>query len=207
MIVSASFGLTACGSVDDDGGVAGGGGGAFGSGSGGGGAGGSTHRRVAQGAVQLFAGPVANGELAEGELPCPFPQQTLRIGVVDAVARTSIADGEDGVSVGCTVRASGAGFTIAGNIAQGTGAFGVTGYVETGKETEGEASLTLDPNLLGGNTKCTLSMQPTIEGSQLAVAPGRIWARFTCRRLEVIGVAPTRVCKAEGFVVFENCAE
>lgn len=162
---------------------------------------------VGQGAVQLFVGPVPTAELKEGELPCAFAQQTFKIGSVTAVSRASITDGNEGVGVGCTVRPSGSGFTISGNISKGNNAFGVTGYVETGKETEGEASLNIDPNLLGGNTKCTLAVDRTVDGSQLAIGPGRVWARISCTRLEVIGVQPTRVCKAEGFLVFENCEE
>lgn len=162
---------------------------------------------VGQGAVQLFVAPVPNAELKEGELPCPFAQRTFKIGSVDAANRASITDGTEGVSVGCTVRQSGAGFTISGNIAKGKDSFGVSGYVETGKETEGESSLNIDPNLLGGNTKCTLAVDRSIEGSQLAIGPGRVWARISCTRLEAIGIQPTRVCKAEGYIVFENCQE
>ena len=119
----------------------------------------------------------------------------------------SITDGNDGVSVSCTVRAQGAGFNISGSISKGNNAFGVSGYVETGKSTEGESTLNIDPNLLGGNTKCTLAVDRTIEGSQLAIGPGRVWARLSCTRLEAIGVTPPRVCKAEGYIVFENCTE
>lgn len=162
---------------------------------------------IGQGAVQLFVGPVPQAELKEGELPCPFPQRTFKIGSVDATNRASISDGNDGVSVGCVVRASGSGFTISGNIAKGSDSFGVSGYVETGKETEGEGTLNIDPNLLGGNTKCTLAVDRTIEGSQLAIGPGRVWARINCTRLEAVGIQPTRVCRAEGYLVFENCAE
>ena len=162
---------------------------------------------IGQGAVQLFVGPVPIAELKEGELPCPFPQQTFKIGTVDAINRASIGDGNDGVTVSCTVRASGSGFDISGSIAKGNNAFGVSGRVETGLQTEGESTLNIDPNLLGGNTKCTLAVDRTIEGSQLAVGPGRVWARISCTRLEAIGITPTRICKAEGYLVFENCQE
>ena len=162
---------------------------------------------IGQGAVQLFVGPVPQAELKDGELPCPFPQQTFKIGTVDALNRASISDGNDGVGVTCTVRASGAGFEIVGSISKGNNSFGVSGYVETGLQTEGDASLNIDPNLLSNDTKCTLAVERTVDGSQLAVGPGRVWARLSCTRLPAVGVVPTRVCKAEGFIVFENCQE
>ncbi len=162
---------------------------------------------IGQGAVQLFVAPALKADLKEGESPCQIAQQTFKIGSVDALNRASIADGNEGVAVGCTVRASGAGFNISGNASKASGSFGVSGYVETGKTTEGEGTLSIDANLFGGNTKCTLAVDRTIEGSQLAIGPGRVWARISCPRLELVGISPTQVCKAEGYIVFENCSE
>ena len=51
--------------------------------------------------------------------PLPLGAETVDPYDVDAVNRASIGDGTDGVSVSCTVRASGSGFDISGSIAKG----------------------------------------------------------------------------------------
>lgn len=205
LVVSLGLAMTiampsGCGS-DDNGGTGAGGS----AGAGGGAAGGAGGPAVAEGSFQLFVGPVPNAELKEGELPCPFPPRTFKIGEVDATSHTSIADGTDSTAVGCAVKSQGGGLTLSGTVTRKMDSLGL--QVATLVEGKGEAkvAINIDPNLLGGDTPCTIETSRTIEGSQLGAAPGTIWARLSCPRLEAIGIAPARICRAEGYLRLANC--
>jgi hypothetical protein len=160
-----------------------------------------------QGAVQVIVGPVAQADIGQGEKNCNTTNLPIKLGVVDVANRASVADGTDGVSVACRVTPSGAGFNVSASISRGDEAFSVDGYVETGMVTKGDVTISNNTTIYGGSVKCDIAIDRPTEDAQLAVGPGRVWARVSCAKLSVNGESPPPVCKATGVFVFENCNE
>lgn len=163
----------------------------------------------AQGAVQLKVSSLPTAEIAEGEKNCNFPGIDFALGTVNVTSRTSVTDGTNGTAVHCRVAPRGAGFDVSASIDKGDDSFSVSGFVQSGQDTEGDVTLSLQQTstLLGSKIKCTVSVARTDAAPSLAVGPGRVWAKVECTKLSVNGFSPPQYCRAAGVFVFESCEE
>ncbi len=125
----------------------------------------------------------------------------------ETVVGAQVANGSGGASVSCSVTASGDGFVVTGSLALGAVNFSVQagklGPSSTGPGLEGTATIyhyAAESGSLKG-TGCTLTANET-QAAQ--IAPGRVWANFSCDPF--VTSAATGTCAANGTFVFGNCA-
>lgn len=135
---------------------------------------------------------------------CPAMQPAqLQVGAVGGAQYASVIDGEDGVTVTCTVSKSGAGFRASGSIVKGTSRFSLAPVtVGEGNSNQGRVSVA-GANTAGkpyGPTAETLCDFQMIKGAE-----GFIWLAFECPHV-ISGSSDNEQCSLyNGYLVFENC--
>jgi hypothetical protein len=127
----------------------------------------------------------------------------LQVGAVGSAQYASVIDGEDGVTVSCTVSKSGAGFRASGSIVKGTSRLSLAPVtVGEGNSNQGRVAVA-GANTAGksyGPTTETLCNFQLIEGAE-----GFIWLAFDCPHV-VSGSSDNEQCSLyNGYLVFENC--
>ncbi len=117
-----------------------------------------------------------------------------------------LADGDSGYHVSCKIHGS-TDFTINGKIVGPTSQFEFAGTATKGGTGQGNVSeydsqyQTSVSN--PGDQPCTFTVTP----DPLQVAPGHIWATFSCPAVLDDSNATGTTCGASGEFVFENCDE
>jgi len=127
-------------------------------------------------------------------------------------------DGENGMTVKCTVAPAGDKFKVTANLVSpavnagntltpttivfsttiGAGEEGAPGRLEQQNDDKTEASYRADA--------CSFSVKPG-PGERLQIEPGRVWGSFTCTKLSDPG-DPGSGCRVDqGYFVLENCDE
>jgi hypothetical protein len=138
-------------------------------------------------------------------------------------------DGVDGMSVSCTVKASGSLFDVTASLGspasdpltgQPVNPTLVTLSTSIADDSTSKGTLTIQDNRtlttyasvddagLASDT-CTFSVKPSTMNDLLAVAPGRIWASVSCPRFrDTTSSNANEICSiGSGVIVLENCAQ
>jgi hypothetical protein len=127
-----------------------------------------------------------------------------------------IVNGDSSVdSIACTVRKSGDGFAVSGQITkadalnQGTMSKEVVSFTMSGgtigADGMGTANISLQtPQTYNLSSATGMPCTLDASSSELEIAAGRIWANFVCQS---VVATPTTDCQAEGTIIFENCAD
>jgi hypothetical protein len=121
-----------------------------------------------------------------------------------------IYDGEGGVSVDCSVKATGNGsYSISASVSSTNPRVAMSLQSATvGANGSGTALIGLSTIALGVNvtsppeTPCTLTVVQL--GDELRVKPGAIWTRWSCPRLASV---PSPICMGSGEILLENCSK
>lgn len=133
--------------------------------------------------------------------PATTPSSVLKVGDVTRTGKATVADGENGASVTCTVVPSPGGLSANGSISLGSATLTMSGVSFVGTTGTGKVLLR------GSNTAGTYSpvKDSTCTFELLQGDAGRIWATFECPTMETSNGAVSRCAVSDGLVVFENC--
>ena len=176
---------------------------------------------AAQGAASIDLGPPSIDAAGLGAkcsnqhwINVPYNANTKGYVTSASSAPSRAIDGENGATVACSVKQSGASYAVNGSLFSSANngmveiSFQITpGQDATGVLTVSDAdtvsSYTLDSARVG-SSKCTVSVTPAA-GEGLGIAPGRVWAKVWCTDLAIYG-SPGSICSVpNSYVVLENC--
>jgi hypothetical protein len=109
-------------------------------------------------------------------------------------------DGDDQTRVSCDITQSGTSYNVNGSFTFKGDDITVSGQIP---ETGGTVRMThyFRDRGVGLNGSCTLSIVDNLG----TVAPGRVWAHFTCPAFTDPGAAGGMDCAAEGSFLFQKC--
>ncbi|HEY6080202.1 MAG TPA: hypothetical protein VIW29_15415 [Polyangiaceae bacterium] len=117
-----------------------------------------------------------------------------------------VIDGDNNATVKCSVK-GGPVFNFSGNIVLNGEGMEVTGGT-VDATLKGTATITiknsqhLSSSLISPPSSCAIDIVTTNAGPQ--VKAGSMWAHFSCPAVEA---PPSDSCAAQGYFVFENCAQ
>jgi hypothetical protein len=127
-------------------------------------------------------------------------------------------DGEGSMKVSCSVRSSGSGFDVSGQVtspakdAQGMAIQPTSVFISTSlakDAVDAPGTLRLQDSFTStayDASKCKFTVQPAA-GEKLAVDSGKIWARVACTELTDLHDVSGSACDVDGYFIFEKCAE
>ncbi len=132
------------------------------------------------------------------------PGPTIGIGTASATQQATIADGTDGTRVSCSTVAIANGYATRVEITRGTTSMTFDSDVVQGKTTEARSITLRGPNTAGSKYVPSVGSPCTV--TWVNGAAGRIWAGFTCSKMEgPSGLNPSVCGINEGWVIAENC--
>ena len=169
------------------------------------GAGGNGAAHVsAQAAFTIGVGPSA----VQAGTSCPVFGESYELGSPgpsELIPGTSVADGDNGAMISCSVTGADAGpYRFSGSIhattAQGEPVNLTFTDGSVGRTEQGSATVTVYASQLAGTL---VSQMPCdVLAIQAQVKPGAVWARFSCSE---VSRGPTADCAVSGYFVLENC--
>jgi hypothetical protein len=145
---------------------------------------------------------------------CALTGSIVAIGTNETTVPTNM----NGITVSCTVSASGSGFAVTANVSNGTSNFTIEGTLSNADAATNQPGITAS---FAGNTvtydgaNCTVNFTPLLtqpdavqsNGQTLmGVAKGRVWGNLTCPTMNQSG-GQTSVCQGTAEFKFEDCSD
>jgi hypothetical protein len=185
---------------------------------------------IARGAAALHWDISLSGKQAPECVPGPhwsnvpvWPNDTPSV-TANQVSSGPVENGHDGVTVTCRVAPQGEQFAVSGEIyATGSDTDGhpkmtqvavraVIGHEQDGAQgtlyiadEKSDLAFSSDTTIIPPKPGCLFSVN-SADDSQLAVAPGRIWARVTCPHIQDNRNRAKQECQiSEGYILLEGC--